>query len=222
MRMWEATRLTAERRHQREAAALVNRLAEELASREEMLAALRADATLDEPLRQAAMQLAARHCEDPWQLSWAAFQGVLPSGVDAERCRRSVRQAEAALRLAPADAPFYLPDRPTTALGLTSYRLGQYREAVASLKRTLDDFATRLPSHHAARAGATNPPAWCYSILAMAHYRLNEPDVARTWLQHARERQADPLQGRSRPAVDLLREAEELMEGTAAVAPNGS
>jgi len=218
--MWEATRLTAERRHQREAAALVNRLAEELASREEMLAALRADATLDEPLRQAAMQLAARHCEDPWQLSWAAFQGVLPSGVDAERCRRSVRQAEAALRLAPADAPFYLPDRPTTALGLASYRLGQYREAIAHLKRTLDEFAARLPSQDAARrAGATDPPAWCYSILAMAHYRLNQPNVARTWLQHARERRAAPLQGRSRPAVDLLREAEELIEGKATVSP---
>jgi hypothetical protein len=214
VRVWEGTRLTPERRLQREAGALVNRLARELPLQDEIVAHLRNDRTLGEPLRQQALVLAERHREDPWQLNAVAIGSVNRPGQDPDAYRRAQCLAEAALRLAPPEYHFYNTDRPRTVLGIAQYRLGRYREALESLQRAQAEhtaLAKSSPSLLSFPSGEL--PPWNYAVMAMAHFQLGEQDQARALLGRLREVMNDPYWIKNSSAQVYLREAEALIEG---------
>jgi tetratricopeptide (TPR) repeat protein len=211
--VWEATRLTPERRLQREAGALVNLQFRVLALKDEVIAHLRRDPTLGEPLRQQALAMAERHSEDPIWLYNAASIIVNRPGQDPAKYRLALRQAEAALRLAPPDYNFYRQDQPRTVVGIAQYRLGQYREALASLQRAQADFATRPEASFPPQESYKELPPWNHAVMAMAHCQLGEKDQARALLNQAREIMKAPTWSVSPPAHAYLREAEALIEG---------
>jgi WD40 repeat protein/tRNA A-37 threonylcarbamoyl transferase component Bud32 len=213
VRVWEATPLTPERRLQREAGALVNRRFSELALKDEVIAQLRRDPTLDEPLRQQALVLAERHREDPGQLNIAARRIVDQPSRDAAQYSLALRQAEVALQLATPEDNFYTWDQPRFAYGAAQYRLGQYRKALASLQRAEADFATRSKSSFPPENSFKELPPGNYVVMAMAHYQLGEKDQARELLDRTREIMKAPNWSVSATAQGYLREAEALLEG---------
>jgi WD40 repeat protein len=216
--VWEATPLTPKRRLQREAGALVRRLAEELALKDEILTRLRDDRTLSAPLREQALALAERHREDMHQLCHANSRLVQLPGRDEAQYRLALRQAEAAIRLAPDGGS---PEH--AWLGTAQYRLGQYREALKSMKRVQDYYATGSPSSPAPRAFSHELLPHHRAWMAMAHYQLGEKDQARILLNQLREQLKKPRPGTRAPDLrfrsvpgsvqSLMREAEELIEG---------
>ena len=109
----------------------VERLVESLYAqplfRPEVMASLRADASLGEPVRQEALALAEQVPEHSGQLDEASRAVVNRPGAGVAAYRLALRRAEAACRLVPDDRGLL------TTLGMAQYRLGLYREAVASL-----------------------------------------------------------------------------------------
>jgi tetratricopeptide (TPR) repeat protein len=215
--VWDTTPLTPAERLRREAMTVVNRLAEEVALKEEMLTQIRNDASLGEPLWQLALKLAARHREDPSQLNGAALRIVNQPGLDAAKYRLALRQAEAALRLASPEYYFYGTDRPRTVFGIAQYRLGHYREALESLKRAQDEHEARAKSSPSLLSFASKEfPPWNHAIMAMAYFQLGEQDQARALFGRLREIMKDPYWGGNPSAQGFLREAEMLIEGKSA------
>jgi hypothetical protein len=97
--------------------------------------------------------------------------------------------------------------------GIAQHRLGQYREALASLQRAEADFATRSKSAFLPQQSYKELPPWNYAIMAMAHYQLGEEDQARVFLDRTRELMKGPFWSGNPTAQGYLREAEALIEG---------
>ncbi len=205
MRVWEATPLTAERRLQREAAALVNGVPARLALKDEVLTYLRELPSLSEPLRQQALTLAERFQEDPWRLNQASRGVVQRPGLDAAKYQLALRQAETALRLAPPEFNFHPNFQVTTNIGIAHYRLGHYPEAMENL--------TRSEAYYLAQSVYKAGTPWNLAFLAMAHHQLGDKDQAQALLDRVREIIKDALH-KDRPDVQsFFREAKELIEG---------
>jgi WD40 repeat protein/tRNA A-37 threonylcarbamoyl transferase component Bud32 len=204
--VWEAMPLTPEQRLQREAGALVNRLAEEVALKEEMHARLREDRTLSEPVRQLAWTLLERHREDPYQANIAALRIVRKPGADATQYQLALRQAELAA-LAPPTVKFLLIYHPATQMGIAQYRLRLYHEALQSL--------TRSEAIETAEASYKAGTPWNLSFLAMAHHQLGDKDKAQALFDRLREIMKDTRWKNHRDAQSFFLEAKELIEGTA-------
>jgi hypothetical protein len=85
-------------------------------------------------------------------------------------------------------------------LGVARYRVGQYREAVATLAHADELNAVRfqdsLPSNLA--------------FLALAQHRLGQTETARATLSRLRAAMKKPQWAKNQQAQDLLREAEVL------------
>jgi WD40 repeat protein len=159
---------------------------------QEVLASLRTDASLAEPVRRAALALAEHVPEFPGRLSAASWQVVSRPGAGVAAYRLALRRAEAARRLVPNDLEIL------DALGVAQYRLGQDREAVATLTQ-----AQRL------NTALENPPSPAHlAFLALAQHRLGQSDQARAALDRLRETMKRPEQGRVELWQAFLREAE--------------
>jgi tetratricopeptide (TPR) repeat protein len=205
VRLWEATPPTAEVRRRREAAAVVNRLGEEVALKEEMLPRVRADPSLTEELRQEALTLVEGHQEDPRALNQASYRIVRQPGADVAKYRLALRQAQAA-RLAPRGYNFLPNYPPATHIGLAQYRLGRYREAIDCLTAAEAEDMYQRPDF---RDGVW----WHLAFQAMAYHQLDDKDKARTLLGRVRQILKDPVWGRNADLQPFLREVEELIEG---------
>jgi WD40 repeat protein/serine/threonine protein kinase/tetratricopeptide (TPR) repeat protein len=180
VRVWEAMPLTPELRLQREGAALINRLWEEVELKDEMRARLREDASLSEPLRKQALAMAERLPEDPWRLNRASRSVVEKSGLDKAKYQLALRQAETAFRLAPPGFNFHPHFQVTTNIGIAHYRLGSYKEAIENLNRS--------EAYYTAGGGpykAGTP--WNLAFLAMAHHQLGDKKKAQDLLDRVRE-----------------------------------
>ena len=134
--------------------------------RPEVLASLRGDAALSEPVRQEALALAEQRPGDTRSVSTRASRTVVRR-PDAEPAayRLALRQAEAACRLVPQDGEFL------TTLGMAQYRVGQYAEAVATL--TQADRIRTDPWN-----GPSSPrtwPSWRWPSTAWARRTRPEP-----------------------------------------------
>jgi hypothetical protein len=203
VKIWEVTPLTPKLRLQRQAAALVNRLSAELGLKEAVIEQLQSDATLDEALRQQALAMADCFREDPWRLNQLGYFTLRHPGADTAKYRLALRQAEAALRLAPAEYGFSPIYHPWTQIGIAQYRLGQYREAVESL--------TRSESHYSATPALKTGTPWNLAFLAMSHHQLGENDKAQALLARLREILKEPRWVNNVDAQPFLREAEALL-----------
>jgi WD40 repeat protein/serine/threonine protein kinase/tetratricopeptide (TPR) repeat protein len=202
IRLWEATPPTPERRLQREAAALVNNLPDDLGFKDEILAYLRTLPSLSEPVREHALTMAERLPEDPWRLNFASNKIVWQSGLDAARYRLKLRYAEAARDLAHPGFNFDRYGHPTTHIGIAHYRLGEYREAVEALTAAEAYYAARSPRNEAGTA-------MDLAFLAMAQHRLGEEEKAQTALARLHNTMRDPDRVSRDDLRALMREAEE-------------
>jgi hypothetical protein len=203
VKVWEALPRTRELRLQREAAALVNRLAAEPLVKEEVTAALRREADLSDPVRQQALEMVARYREDPPRFCQASWAVVQKPGAAEAKYQLALRQAEAACGLAtPQDAQygFYL-----TALGAARYRVGQNREALDSLKRADTLFSAQI------EGGVY----FNLAFLAMTHHRLGKQAEAQAVLARLLETMKSPQLANNNGPQALVREARELIEGKA-------
>ncbi|MCI0462936.1 MAG: protein kinase [Gemmataceae bacterium] len=231
VKVWEVTPLTPELRLRRQAVALVNRLGAELVFKEDVSERLHQDASVGEALRRQALALMEQYKEDPHQLNRASYVVVRRPGADAAAYQRALRQAEAALRLAPPDYRFFPIYHPLTQLGIAQYRLGRYREARDSLIRAealfsaevlqADRLALTLLSLPSAtflaplQVHVRSQAPWNLAILAMTHHQFGDPDKAQAVLDRLRGILKDPRWKSHQDAQSFWREAEALLQGPA-------
>ncbi len=186
-------------RVRREAEKVVKSLIYKPLFRSEILAHLRADPVLSEPVRQEALALAERFGESPHYLDRASRAVAGRPGAERSAYDLAVQRAELACRLMPFVGSYQ------TTLGMAQYRLGKYQEALATLTRA-DELNQAAQGGHA--------PA-DLAFLAMARYQMGEKDRAQASLNQLRELVQRPHSPRNEEAQSLLKEAEALLAGSA-------
>jgi tetratricopeptide (TPR) repeat protein len=206
IQVWEATPLTPELRLRREAAAVVNRLADELLVKEAVREALRRAATLPEPVRREALAMAERLQDDPGRLdainaaSWRLVRWTAPPfGLGVEPHQHALSQVRKICRLAPANGDFH------ATLGAALYRVGEYQEAIKTL--------THAAKLHKAAQKELSPASLAF--LAMAHHKLGQKDRAQAQLAQVRSLLKKPEWAANADAQTVLREAEAQLLGEA-------
>ena len=162
--------------------------------RPEVLERLRADPGLTEPVRQQALALAEVVPEHSRRLDQASRTVVRQPGATPEAYCLALRQAAAACRLIPRAGDFL------TTLGIAQYRVGQYREAAATL--------TQADQINAVAPNGPNPANLAF--LALALHRLGQPNLAQAALGHLRSTMKRPEWASNEEARDVLREAETI------------
>jgi WD domain, G-beta repeat len=162
--------------------------------RPEVLEHLRAEPTLIGPLRQQALALAESLPENPGRLDEASRAVVRLPGAAPAAYRLALRQAEAACRLIAHGGNLL------TTLGMAQYRVGQYREAVATLT-----WADRINS-----VGPDGPIPADLAFLALAQHLLGQPEQARAVLGRLQATIKGPAWASNEEARDVLREAEAI------------
>jgi WD40 repeat protein/tRNA A-37 threonylcarbamoyl transferase component Bud32 len=165
--------------------------------RSEVLANLRADLALTEPVRQEALALAERFVESPFHLNRASRAVASRPGAERSAYRLAVQQAEIACRLMPFEGSYH------TTLGMAQYRLGKYQEALTTLTH-----ADEL--NQAAQGG---PVPADLAFLAMSRYQMGERDRAQAILTQLRETLQKPKWAGNEEAQRLLIEAEAVLAG---------
>jgi Flp pilus assembly protein TadD len=198
VRVWEASPLPAAIWRQRALVSHVRSLFAELHLREEVLAALRKDPTLNEEDRAFALPVAQTHSEDPNALNHAAWAVVKSHDAGKDAYTAALRRAEAAARLAPGDGKI------VNTLGVAHYRLGNWAKALEALEQS-EKLNTPKDGPHPADL----------AFLAMAHQQLGHKEQARATLARLREAMKKPSWEKNAEAQGFLREAEELIEGKA-------
>jgi WD40 repeat protein len=158
----------------------------------EVLATLRADARLSRPVRQEALALAEILPENAAALNQASWDVVCKPGADAAAYQRALGQAKAACRLVGPNNAGYV-----NTLGVAYYRVGKYREAVATLGRS-DKLRKEVPHDLA--------------FLAMAHHQLGQEIQAQATLTQLREVMKQPRWAKDAEAQGFVREAEEVLK----------
>jgi WD40 repeat protein len=200
VKLWETAPLTPELRLQREAAALVNRLAVEPLPKEDIVERLRSDRTLNEALREQALALVERHHEDPYRFHEASWAVVQKPGAEAARYQTALRQAKLACDLASVEDPSH-PQYVNT-LGVAQYRVGKGVEALANL--------TKADTLFSARSKGGEPSNLAF--LALAQHRLGHKDEAQNVLVRLGETMKLRQWANNALAQACVREAETLLQ----------
>jgi hypothetical protein len=206
VRVWETNLLTLELRQQRQAAALVNRLTAELLIKEDVLQSLRQDPTLPEPVRKHALTLLERYREDPQEFANTIWPVINHPGEEPAKYKRALRQAEVLCRM---DIPERQLDS-LFALGTAQYRVGNYQDAVETLKRADALYSDRVKGENAKQGFVYVLP-----FLAMVHHQLGQKEQTEAVLTRLREAMKLPVWSQNSTVQSLLREAEALIEGKA-------
>jgi WD40 repeat protein len=192
VRLWDARPLTPDVREEREALGLVEFLFATPLPKADVLARIREHRTIGEGVRRSALAFAEGWREGP-AFHDAAWRGVSRQGAAADRYRQALRWAETACRREPDEEGY------RTALGLAQYRVGQYREALATLTRA-DQLHPDVPAHLA--------------FLALTCKQLGEAARAREHLARLRKcLTVDATWATDEEAQRFLSEAEAGMEG---------
>jgi tetratricopeptide (TPR) repeat protein len=185
LRIWEATPLTPEIRLQREAAALVNRLAETVLFKDEILARLRTDASLSEPLRQRALAMAEHHHETAWSLVVAA---------DLMKQKGQLTAAIAVYKKALGLKPDFAMAHQNIALA--HYGNGDWKNALAALNK-----AAKLRELNNDFVRGDH-----FFWLAMTHWQLGDKGQARIFYDKGVEAMPKSLSADPRPLRDYTLE----------------
>jgi hypothetical protein len=238
--IWDARPLTWEVEAERAALPLVRALFDKLLLRAEVLAALHADKTIPEPIRQQALAMAERYREDAARLNHSSWTVVRHPGASPEQYGLALHWAETACRLQPGDGILL------NTLGVAQYRAGKFLEALATLTRSEALNRARL-SDSALPFLGTSTVGWMASswelgsvpaisallaermldshptdlaFLAMTCRRLGRTDQAQRYLDRLRRSLTQPQWSPHAEAQGFLREAEKLLTEPAARRPN--
>jgi WD40 repeat protein len=195
VKIWDALLPDPETLHKRRAAGLVARLFPELLLKEDVVARLRGDVALSEPIRAAALAFGASWHEDPRRLNNASWAIVKSSGRSREDYLRALRYIEAACRIEPESGNFL------NTLGVAQYRVRRDEAALATL--------TRSDRVNAAASQGSIPQDLAF--LAMAQYRLGHRDLALAALTRLRDVMKKPRWSTDQEAQSFLREADALI-----------
>src|SRR5262249_23005226 len=125
-------------------------------------------------------ELAQQWEEDPHQIARAAAAVNRSPHAKAEDYARALRGFEFACRMVPGRGAFWC------GRGVSQYRTGRYREALATLQE-----AERLMDVQRPSRGGASPSGLAFE--AMAHFQLQQTDEARQTLGRLRERMNHPL-----------------------------
>jgi hypothetical protein len=205
VRIWEASPVPDEVLRRRGLASHVASLFEELALREEVLAALDKDSNLSEADREFTLQVARTHSEDYTQLRNAAWKVVKTRDASKDTYVLALRRAEDALHQSQA---FIASDYST--LGIAQYRVGHYAVALTTLTKSEELNATKKVSR---RKSLDYLPPVNLAFLAMTRHRLGQGNEAKATLARLREIMKQPNWAKNDEIVGFLREAEGLIEG---------
>jgi predicted NACHT family NTPase len=200
VRVWEGSAMPNAAWRRRELLRQAASLLEQLGRRDQVLAALRNEPTLDPDEREFALQVAQslpEHTTDAGQLNEAAWKVVRTRDAGKDAYLQALSQAEAAVRLLPEVGII------VNTLGVAQYRMGRYPEAQATLTRSEKLNATKDGSHAADLA-----------FLAMTQHQLGKKDEAKATLARLRKVMEQTRWADDPEAVSFLCEAEELIEGS--------
>jgi WD40 repeat protein len=167
--------------------------------RSEVLARLRADPGLSEPVRQEALALAERWVEHLQTLNAASRAVAARPGAEPAAYRLALQRAEIPCRLMPFEGSYQ------TTLGMAQYRLGKYQEALNTL--------THADDLNQAAEGDSVPADLAF--LAMTRFQMREKERAQASLTQLRETLQKTNWARDEEAQRLLKEAEALLAGRA-------
>jgi eukaryotic-like serine/threonine-protein kinase len=195
VKVWDISQPTSEIVVRRRALALVEPLFTQHLMREDVLESLRNNPTLSEPVRTQALVLAERHPVDAMGLNNASWTVVGRPDAEAAAYRLALRQAEAACRNRPEYGIFL------NTLGVAHYRVGQHREAAATL--THADELNSVANHGSIPADL--------AFLAMAQHRRGQGENARATLSRLRAAMKETRWANDPESQGFLREAEALV-----------
>jgi WD40 repeat protein/serine/threonine protein kinase len=195
VKIWDALPPAPDTLHKRRALVLVARLFQELLLKDDVVARLRGDAALSEPIRAAALALGASWHQDPQRLNNASWAIVKSSGRSREDYLRALRYIEAACRIEPESGTFL------NTLGVAQYRAGRDEAAMATL--------TRSDRVNAAAFQGSIPQDLAF--LAMAHYRLGHRDLALAALTRLHDAMKKPRWSTDSEGQSFLRDADALI-----------
>jgi WD40 repeat protein len=221
IRQWEAEPVTADSRVKREAAKLVNRLANQFVLKEETRQAIRKIQSLNKATQQEAMQMVDQIRESPKQLLDVSWSICRQTNQTPDDYRLALRQAEAAVRLAGPKPR--LPWTYLSTLGVARYRVGDYSGCLEPLRRADAAFA----DGYSEAVGSVWPEAkrgqaHAQAFLAMAHFKLGHRQEAQAFLERLRRTMALPEWHKNNPdAPGFLREAEDLLRSKPATSSTG-
>src|SRR5262249_10898805 len=127
--IYDAARLTPQRRVQRDAASLVRFCFANDTPRSLVRERIAADATIGDAVRELALAM-AEHYPERWEGDACAHRALvrLP-GAPPDQYRSALAPFEAACRQAPQNGEYL------TALGIVHYRLGNYQDALEWLTK---------------------------------------------------------------------------------------
>jgi WD40 repeat protein/serine/threonine protein kinase len=182
---------------EREAEVLVQALLAKPLLKPDVVKSIQRNDGLSTQVREKALAIAMQSAEDPRALNLASWLFVRRKDTPAEEYRRALQFAEAASRVAPADGDIL------NTLGAAQYRVGKYREALATLTR----------SEAINSKGPLGPQPSDLAFLALARYRLGEKEQARKTLERLRETIKRPQWIHDAEARGFLEEAEALVQG---------
>ncbi|MHC4990359.1 MAG: outer membrane protein assembly factor BamB family protein [Planctomycetota bacterium] len=186
------------------ASALVDQRKEQLVLVDDIVESIRADTSIDEPVREAALEITRVMRDDPWDLNMAAYEIAELPGRTAEAYARAVRWALLSLEGTPQDRWEY-PSVLNT-VGVALYRVDRFEDAIEYL------LESERTGPLDARVGESGPENT--AVLALCHHQLGHHDQARIWLDRTRAHMKSDLPGFSiASSTNLLKEAEQLIEG---------
>jgi WD40 repeat protein/predicted Ser/Thr protein kinase len=191
-------RAPADAVRQRQLRTLVESAWEKQLQRDPVRDQLKAHKDLSAEEKRWCLEIVQQFAEDPERLNTAGWKTVCKSGLKAEEYALALRQTQAAYQADPDCEPYL------SALGLAQVRVGQYEQAIPTLKHAVE--LARIET------GAAKPAH--YAGLAMAYQRLGQADSARQYLH----RLQDLLRGDRKKPVDKEALQSLVAEATAVVA----
>jgi tetratricopeptide (TPR) repeat protein len=135
-----------------------------------------------------------------WSLVWHARVGSHDPAQAGQLARKGVELARRAVELVPKDGPTLHQAHCWNTLGVALYRTGDWKAAIEALEK----------------AEALEPKYLAFSgfFLAMAHWRLDHKDEARTWYDKAAAWKAENLSWNAEEELLLFRAEAAALLGT--------
>jgi WD40 repeat protein/serine/threonine protein kinase len=196
VKVWDARPLSPEVQTECAARGLVRFLHSRPLPNAGILAALRADQTISEPVRKEALIMAERLPDDPLRYNTASWAIVSRPGASPEQTLRALEWAETACRLQPENGNHL------NTLGVAQYRAGKFVEALQSLQRS--DELNRARLKYARPADL--------AFLAMTCRRLGKKDQAQEYLDQLHKAMAEPRWKNNEEGKRFLQEAEAVLK----------